>query len=351
MNILITGTAGFIGRLLCDKLIADGYQVRGAARGSVQLTALPSGVEGVLVGNIGPETNWHKALDGIDVVIHLAARVHVMDDLADNPLAEFRKVNTVGTLNLARQAVVAGVRRFVYLSSVKVNGESPGNRCRDHGSGVRGQENTDIRGQEDELKEAFSEKDAPEPQGPYAVSKWEAEQVLKEIADETGLEVVILRPPLVYGPDVKANFLRLLKLVGQGIPLPLASVYNRRSLIYLGNIVDAIVACIAHPKAAGQTYLVSDGEDVTTPELVRRIADALGRPARLFPLPTIILRFAGKFFGRKDIVERLLGSLIIDSAKIRNELNWHPPFTMQQGLREMAQWYLKRDEGQKSIRE
>ena len=198
------------------------------------------------------------------------------------------------------------------------------------------------RGQEGELKEAFSEKDVPEPQDPYAVSKWEAEQVLHEIAEATGLEVVILRPPLVYGPGVKANFLRLMRSVARGVPFPLANVNNRRSLIYIENLVDAVVTCITHPEAAGQTYLVSDGEEVSTPELIRRVGSALGRPARMFPFPTFLMRLTGRLLGKSAEIERLLGSLTVDTAKIRRELDWDPPYTMAQGLKETAKWYLKR---------
>lgn len=351
MLILITGANGFIGQALCKKILADGYQVRGAVRSAAQMTALPSGVEGAMVGNIGSETDWYDALSGIDGIVHLAARVHVMRDSAADPLAEFRKVNTAGTLNLAQQAVAAGVKRFVFISTVKVNGERTGNKSRDQESGVRGQEKNRYqvsgrRGQEtgdrrSVLKQSFSEKDVPDPQDPYAVSKWEAEQGLMAIAEETGLEVVILRPPLVYGPGVKANFLRLFKIVERGIPLPFAKIDNRRSFIYLDNMIDAIITCINHPGAAGRTFLVNDGEDVSTPELIRRIALALGKPARLFSIPLFLMRLAGKLLGKSAATDRLFGFLTIDSTKIRRELGWKPPYTMKHGLKETAKWYKK----------
>ena len=251
----------------------------------------------------------------MDAVVHLAARVHVMNDTATDPLSAFRQVNVAGTERLAHVATAHGVRRFVYISSVKVNGAG--------------------------CKKPFTEYDIPAPDDPYGISKREAEQVLHHIAGDTGLEVVILRPPLVYGPGVKANFLSLFKIVDRGIPLPLASINNHRSLIYLGNFIDAITSCINQPKTAGQTYLVSDDEDVSTPELIQRVAVALGRPARLFPFPPSFMRFAGKLLGKLDAVERLVGSLTIDSSKIQRELGWKPPYTMEQGLKETGEWYKR----------
>ena len=341
INVLVTGANGFIGRVLCDKLITDGYQVRGAVRGAAQMTALPSGVEGVVVGDIGPETDWSEALDSIEGIVHLAARVHVMRESATDPLAAFRQVNVVGTERLARQAAKAGVKRLVYISSVKVNGERTDpqitqiTRIRKKGA--------ESRGQEGELKEFFSEKDVPEPQDPYAVSKWEAEQVLNDIAEKRGLEFVTLRPPLVYGPGVRANFLCLVKLVKLGVPLPFGCVKNRRSLIYIGNLVDAIVNCMTNPDVAGKTYLVSDGEDVSTPDLIRRIAAASNRRALMLPVPVWMMRMAGRIIGRSDELERLFGSLTVDISKIRRELNWYPPFTMEEGIRETVCWYKSAD--------
>jgi len=301
---LVTGANGLVGNALI-KSSPDIFL--GAVR------ANPTAVQ-VAVGNIGPETNWQAALAGCNSVIHLAARVHVMRDQVADPLAAFRLVNTRGTLNLARQAAESGVRRFVFLSSIKVNGEST-------------------------VAHPFSESDPPEPQDPYAISKWEAEQGLWEISKSTGMEVVILRPPLVYGSGVKANFLKLMQWVDKGVPLPLASVDNRRSMIYLGNLVDAIRTCLIHPNAAGQTFLVSDGEDVSTPELIRRLAFAMGRPARMPGLPVKWLQAAGKALGKQDAVDRLVGSLTLDISAIQSELNWNPPYTMEAGLENTVAWY------------
>jgi nucleoside-diphosphate-sugar epimerase len=271
-------------------------------------------LETTSIGNIGPETNWADALTGIEAVVHLAARVHVLKESARNPLAEFRLVNVAGTERLARMAALAGVRRLIYVSSIKVNGEYA------HES-------------------PFTETGAPAPQDAYGLSKWEVEQVLLKIAAETGLEVVIVRPPLVYGPGVGGNFLRMMEWVNRGFPLPLGSIRNSRSLVYLGNLVDALVTCVAHPRAAGKTFLVSDGEDVSTPELIRRLARAMERRPCLAPFPPTLLRFAGLFTGKSAEVDRLLGSLRIDSSRIRQELEWVPPFSMAQGLRETAVWY------------
>lgn len=312
MRLLITGANGFVGQALCDEARLRGYAVRCATRAVWR----PDGcTERVAVGAIDDKTDWTTALQGVDTVIHLAARVHVMRDEAADPLTAFLAVNLHGTANLARQAARAGVKRLVYVSSIKVNGE----RTTEAG--------------------AFTEADRADPQDPYAVSKWEAEQALHRIAGETGLEVVVVRPPLVYGAGVQGNFISMLNVLAKGLPLPLASVHNRRSLIYVGNLVDALIACALHPGAAGQTYVVSDGEDVSTPELLRRLGAAMGRRARLFPCPARVLKVAGKLTGRSGQVERLLGALRVDSGKIRRDLNWAPPYTLQQGLQATAQWY------------
>jgi UDP-N-acetyl-alpha-D-quinovosamine dehydrogenase len=317
MNVLVTGSNGFIGRALCKRMIVEGYQVRGAVRNATQMTALPSGVEAFQVGNICSETNWSKALNGINGIIHLASRVHVMRENTADPVVAIREVNVNGTKYLAQQAVEASVKRFVYLSTVKVNGEGKAT--------------------------SYTEKDKPEPMDPYAVSKCESEKLLHAVAYETGLEVVIIRSPLVYGPRVKANFLRLLELAESGIPLPLKSLNNRRSLIYLGNLVDAIITCMKHPNAAGQTYFVSDNEDVSTPTLMRRMGSALKRPARLFHCPSGVLKVAGRLAGKATEMERLIGSLTVDISKIIHELDWAPPFSMTRGLRETGEWYRKKD--------
>ena len=303
---LVVGANGFVGKPLCKELARQGKVCRAAVRsGNLPI----ENIEVVKIGSIDGQTDWSVALRDIEVVIHLAARVHVMRDTASDPLEEFRKVNLHGTENLARQAAQAGVRRMVYVSSIKVNGEAT---------------------VEDEK---FSESDAPNPQDPYGISKCEAEQALHRVSEETGMEVVIVRPPLVYGEGVKGNFAQMLKVLARGIPLPLASVKNRRSLLHVGNLTDALILCATHPMAANQTYLLSDGEDVSTPDLLRQLGAAMGHPARLFPCPPAILKLAGRLTGRSDQVERLLGSLSIDSGKIRRELGWKPPFTLLEGLR------------------
>jgi nucleoside-diphosphate-sugar epimerase len=272
-------------------------------------------IEVAAVGSIDGQTDWSDALRGVDVVIHLAARVHVMNDTAVDPLAEFLKANLYGTSNLAQQAARAGVKRLVYVSSVKVNGE----------------QTTETQ--------PFAESDEPNPQDPYAISKWRAEQDLQRIAQETGLEVVIVRPPLVYGPGVKGNFISLLAAIDRGIPLPLAGAINLRSLVYVGNLADALIACATHPAAAGQTYLVSDGDDVSTAMLVEKIAQALGRNSRTFYFPPTLLRAMAAVLGRAEQVDRLFGSLRVNDEKIRRELAWFPPYTLEQGLRVTAEWY------------
>jgi hypothetical protein len=310
--VLVTGAGGFIGQPLCEEMLHQGWQVRAAVRSPCQL---PSRIEVAVVGAIDGEINWSDALRDVDVVIHLAARVHVMKDVAADPLAEFLKVNMQGTANLAYQAAAAGVKRLVYVSSIKVNGERTSEM------------------------QPFTESDDPNPQDAYATSKWRAEQVLQRVAQESGLEVVIVRPPLVYGPGVKGNFIRLLKAVDKGIPLPFASVRNKRSLIYLGNLVGALILCASHPAAAGKTYLVRDGEDISIPDLVRQMAISLERPAKLLPLPVGLLRGLGRMSGKLESVERIVGSLRVDDDLIRKELGWKPRFTLQEGLRETARWY------------
>lgn len=312
---LVTGASGFVGRSLCQQLVAEGVTVRGVYRSAP--TEPPGGIERSLIGAIDGQTDWSGALQGVEVVIHLAARVHVMRDDQDDPLSEFRRINTAGTEHLARCAAASGVRRLVYVSSIKVNGEAT------------------LGG------DKFTEVDAPGPQDPYGISKCEAEQALHRVAAETGLEVVIVRPPLVYGPHVKGNFAQMLRVLAKGIPLPLSLARNQRSLVYVANLADALVTCANHPAATGQTYLVSDGEDISTPDLLRRLGAALGRPPRLFPCPLFLLKLAGALTGKAGQIERLLGSLQIDSGKIRRELNWTPPIGLQQGLQETAEWYCR----------
>jgi len=314
-KVLVTGANGFVGRALCAELLRRGQAICAAVRSG---NSTLENVEVATVGAIDGETDWSDALSNIDAVIHLAARVHVMKDKAADPLAEFLKVNLYGTSNLAQQAASAGVKRFVYVSSVKVNGEQT------------------------TVNRPFSESDEPDPQDPYGISKWRAEQDLQRIAHETGLEVVIVRPPLVYGPGVKGNFIRLLAAIDKGIPLPLAGANNARSLVYVGNLVDTLIACATHPAAAGQTYLVSDGDDVSTAMLVDMIARSLGRNSRAFNFPPAILRAVATVLGRAEQMNRLFGSLRVNDEKLRRELGWSPPYTLEQGLRATSEWYRAR---------
>jgi len=312
-RILVTGAGGFIGRALCAALSRRGASIAGVSRDISKLDS--RFCTPVQVRDIGSDTDWSGLVDEVDAVVHLAARAHILREAAAYPLELFRHTNLRGTERLARSAAAAGVKRLIYVSTIGVNGLSTP-------AGAR-----------------FSETDLPAPHNDYALSKWEAEQALSRISTETGLKVVIVRPPLVYGDDAPGNFERMIKILRRGIPLPFASVDNHRDLVYVGNLVDALIACTSHPAAAGQTYLVSDGEDISTSDLLRRLGAAMGRPARLFSCPPALLQLAGKLSGRSTQVERLLGSLQIDSGKIRRELNWTPPYSLQQGLQATAEWY------------
>ncbi|HEY0665516.1 MAG TPA: NAD-dependent epimerase/dehydratase family protein [Gallionella sp.] len=311
-SLLITGASGFIGEALCEEAVAQGFKVKGATRSEVNFGG---GVDNVIVDQIDGSTDWALALKNVEVVIHLAARVHVMRDTAADPLAEFRRVNLHGTTNLAKQAASHKVRRFVYVSTIKVNGERT----------AEGQR--------------FKASDQVDPQDNYAVSKWEAEQELRKIAHETGMEIVIIRPPLLYGPAVKGNFLSLLRAVDKGIPLPLASIRNARSMLYLGNLTDILLRCVTAPVAAGKTYLVRDGEDISMPDLVRLLGEGMGKRVRLFPLPLGLLGKLAAVAGRSAAFDRTTGSLLIDDAPIREELGWKPKFTLREGLQATARWY------------
>ena len=302
---MVTGATGFVGAGLINRLAMDPrFDVRATTRSEAHV--FPKQVERILVADLTPTTDWSKAVSAVNVVVHLAARVHVMNDSAGDPLAEFRRANLLGTLNLARQAVAAGVSRFVFLSTVKVNGES----------GV------------------YTETDHPAPGDAYAVSKYEAELGLRKIAAETGIQVVVVRPPLVYGRGVKANFRSLMNAVRRGIPLPFGAIQNRRSLLALDNLVDFVLTCIEHPSAANQTFLVSDGEDLSTPELIRRLARAMGRPARLVPVPAAVLMAAASVLGQRAAAKRLLGTLQVDMSKAHDMLGWVPPVSVDEGLRQ-----------------
>lgn len=313
MTTLVTGANGFVGSALCARLRKDGAPVRGAVRSS---NVRPGGTEGVTIDGLASDTDWSEALKNVEQVVHLAARVHVMNDKSSDPLAEFRRVNVEGTAAFARQAAVAGVRRFVFLSSVKVNGEFT------------------------EAGQPFTADDVPAPEDPYGVSKHEAEQLLRQIADETGMEVVIIRPPLVYGPGVKANFAAMMRWLARGVPLPLAAVNeNRRSLVALDNLVDLIVTCLNHPAAANQTFLVSDGEDLSTAQLLKRMGAAMGHPARLFYVPPALLKLGATVLNKPGIYQRLCGSLQLDIAKTRQLLGWTPPVSVDEGLRRAAEGF------------
>lgn len=312
-RVLVTGANGFIGTNLCKKLMGENFRVLGAVR-SGKAALLPEGVEATHIESIDGDTDWKNTLEGVNTVVHLAARVHVMKDSASDPFSECRKVNVMGSERLALAAVQYGVKRFIFISSVKVNGE--------------------------ENVRAYKESDAPAPRDSYGISKMQAEKRIKEITADSDMDFVILRPPLVFGPGVKANFLKLIKTVDKGTPLPLASVQNRRSLIYIENLIHAIITCIQHPNAGDQTYFVSDDEDVSTSELIQKIASALNKSARLFPFPKLLLFILGRLIGKGPAVDRLIGSLTVDISKIKQGLGWKPPFTMEQGLRETAKWHL-----------
>lgn len=310
--IAVTGASGFVGQALCSSLLAQGRAVRPLLR-----AAAPTTAHAVTVADIGPDTDWSTALSGVSAVVHCAARVHVMQDSAGDPMAAFRRVNVAGTRRLAQQAAALGVRRLVYLSSLKVHGEHtpPGTR--------------------------FSVQDAPHPLDAYGLSKWEAEQALWDVARDTGLEVVVVRPPLVYGRGVKANFLSLMRLVARGVPLPLGLVDNRRSLLALDNLTDLLTRCLDQPEAAGQTFLASDNHDLSTAELIRLLAAAMGRPTRLLPVPVAWLHTAGRLTGRQGQIERLTGSLQVDIGHTTKVLDWTPRLTVEQGLRMAVQDVVK----------
>jgi nucleoside-diphosphate-sugar epimerase len=305
--VAVTGANGFVGRALMAALPRHDCEPRGLVRSGAS-------ADTVAVGDIGPDTDWGEALSGIDTVIHCAARVHVMKDDAADPLAEFRRVNTEGTRKLAEDAGRCGVKRLVFVSTIKVNGEST-----NYPSGSLAR---------------FTPFDTPSPTDPYAISKWEAESLLREIVEGSGLEVVVVRPPLVYGPGVGGNFRTLIDAVRRGMPLPLGRVDNRRSLVALPNLVDLLGVCAVHPDAAGETFLVSDDDDLSTPELIRRIASALGREARLLPVPPALLRVAGRLTGQGERIERLIGSLQVDIGHTCRRLQWRPKTSVDAGLRE-----------------
>ncbi len=310
MKVLVTGANGFVGQSLLLRLNGMSGVT---AIGSVRRAAMVADAHAPLVtmGDLSAQTDWSEALAGVRAIVHTAARVHVMADTATDPLEEFRRVNVQGTLKLARQAAAAGVRRFVFVSSVGVNGAET-------------------------FQRPFTVHDEVAPHSPYAVSKYEAELGLQALAAETGMEVVIIRPPLVYGPNAPGNFGSLMRWLRRGIPLPLGTIHNQRSLVALDNLVDLILTCITHPAAANQTFLVSDGEDVSTTELLRRMGQALGRPERLIPVPASWLKVAACLVGKGDVAQRLCGSLQVDISKTRELLDWVPIVSLDEGLRRAA---------------
>ena len=312
MKVLVTGANGLVGKALCYLLDQTEHQVVRAVRRSTTPWEVP-------VGDLNKNTDWSEALgQNTDVVVHLAGQVPSTDGAIRPPGDRYAEVNTLGTANLARQCAQNGVKRFIFVSTVKLLGEGK--------------------------SEPYRDTDLAVPADAYAISKWDAEQALWQVAAETGMEVVMLRPPLVYGPGVKGNFLRLMQTIDKRRPLPLGAIHNQRSLIYLGNLVDVIRLCLTHPNAAGKTFLVSDGDDVSTPELVRRIAASLGRRPFLLPVPASWMQWAGRVLGKQAAVDRLLGSLCVDISPLREELDWTPPYSMQAGLEATAQWYRKTKE-------
>jgi nucleoside-diphosphate-sugar epimerase len=308
MKLLISGANGFVGRALLKTLAVSGKNhVLALVRREIKNPV--SNIFYAKIGDLGNSLELSKHLNGIDVVIHCAARVHIINEKDTDPLTSFRNTNTKETLNFAQQAALAGTKRFIFISSIGVNG------CY-----------TDSNS-------AFSEYTQPKPHNAYAISKWEAEQGLMNIAAETGLEVVIIRPPLVYGHKAPGNFGTLVKAIKRGIPLPLKNINNQRSFVALDNLIDFIITCTTHPNAANQTFLVSDREDISTPELIRGIANAAGLPARLFPMPTWALQMGGNLLGKGDAVQRLCGNLQVDISKARDLLGWTPPISVEEGLK------------------
>lgn len=314
-KILVTGASGFIGQSLCFALLSEGFSVRAAVRSEWPFF-IAGGLEVVDVGDFDAQTDWATVCLDIDCVIHCAARVHVMSETKVDALAAYRTVNVDGTRRLAEKAAEMGVRRLVYLSSIKVNGE------RTVSGGI------------------FTPSDNAFPKDAYGISKWEAELGLREVTAQTGLEIVIIRPPLVYGPGVKGNFLSILRGLSYGVPLPLGKIFNQRSLVGINNLVDLIITCINHPAAANKTFLVSDGEDLSTTELLHRLGAALGKPARLLPVPTSLMELAARLAGKDEMVHRLFGNLQVDILMTKETLNWKPNLSVDEGFKKTAEWYL-----------
>lgn len=316
--ILVTGSSGFVGQSLIKRLATDFQPNSIIAVVRNQRFHLHEEVRSVEIADLSTESDFSKIFQGVNVVVHCAGRAHVMNDRCIDSLAEFRRINVDGTVNLARQAAVARVKRFIFLSSIKVNGEFT------------------------EIGKPFTADDEPALGDPYGISKYEAEQGLLKIASNSGMEVVIIRPPLVYGPGVKANFESMMRWLARGIPLPLGDVTrNRRSLVSLDNLIDLIVTCLSHPQAANQIFLVSDDEDISTADLLMRMSKALGRPVYLYYVPLAILKIGASLVGRKDVYQRLCGSLQIDIGKTKKLLDWKPPVSLDEGLQKVASGFIK----------
>ena len=308
-RVLITGASGFVGRALALEASGRDIPLRIALR---RPDALLSGrFDAAAVGELDAETDWGAALDGVEVVVHCAARTHVMRELSDDPWRDFRRTNVEGALQLARQSVRAGVRRFVFISSILVNGPQ-----------------TSFK--------PFCADDIPVPSSLYAKSKYEAEIALQDLSRETGLELVVIRPPLIYGPGVKGNFEAMIRWIERGIPLPLGAVNNKRSFIALDNITDFILGCLQRTAAANHTFLISDGEDMSTPDLLRRIGQALGKTVRLFPVPPRMLWAGARLVGKPDMARKLVGSLQVDSSATCKTLNWSPPISVDEAIKRLA---------------
>lgn len=318
ITVLVTGANGFIGQILCRILLDKGYRVHATVRSKEKVESLSKQFNSPLftcfvTGELDDKTDWFVALNNVEIVVHLAARVHILEDVSQNVLDKYKTTNVEATQHLANSSFKSGVKRLVFISSIAVHGSQTGILP-------------------NQQAQKFNELEKINCKDPYGKSKWEAEQILTKISKTTGLETVILRPPLVYGYGVKANFQKLVRLITSGIPIPLASLKNQRNMIYVGNLVDAIMNCSFHPAAAGQTYVVCDNESISTPDLIREIAKLLNKPALLFPFPIKIMRIAAKVLRKQAIINRLTGSLLIDGSKIKRELNWNPPYTLQQGL-------------------
>jgi nucleoside-diphosphate-sugar epimerase len=317
-RVLVTGADGFVGRYVCRKLIESGYCLRAGVRTSGSIPDLQRAVPGLsdpsLLGDLGANPELRTPLAGVSTVVHLAARVHVMKEYSGDPLQKFRRVNVMGTKCVAYAAAAAGVRRFIFVSTIKVNGDSTSDS-------------------------PFNVDMPPAPQDAYAISKWEAEEALRSVSAKSGLEVVIVRPPLVYGPGVRGKFLRLMRLVDHALPLPWPKRENCRSMIGVENLADFLVRCVDHPNAAGQTFLVKDSEDISSRELITRLARLLARPVRLVPVPEPLIRLAAGLTMKKDAAARVLDSLVIDSSRTQQLLKWVPPLTLDEGLATTARWY------------